>query len=81
MARGVKGKRKIANHEYDELKSNRIKRVFYIFLDIIILVSFSLALYFTCTQDYTKTILYLIMGTLLLIFFIVKKAFKGKRLK
>jgi hypothetical protein len=77
----ARGGRKNKSKGSEEFKSDRIKRIFYILLDIIILVSFSLALYFTCMQDYTRTILYLIMGTLLLIFFIVKRAFKGKRLK
>jgi len=83
MARGGKSavKRKSRfNYNYENEVSHRVKRVFYILLDIIILVSFSLALYYTCTQDYTRTILFLAIGTLLLMFFIVKRAFK-RRLK
>jgi|WetSurMetagenome_2_1015567.scaffolds.fasta_scaffold1245233_1 hypothetical protein len=81
MARGGKSRavrraNRIPNHE-DEV-SHRVKRVFYILLDIIILVSFSLALYYTCAQDYTRTILFLAIGTLLLMFFIVKRAFKRR---
>jgi hypothetical protein len=79
MARGGRKNKSRSNPE--DFKSDRIKRVFYSLLDIIILVSFSLALYFTCVKDYTNTIIYLIIGTLLLLFFIVKRAFKGKRLK
>jgi hypothetical protein len=84
MARGgkkaVRRKNTNLNDSEDEC-SHDIKRVFYIFLDIIILISFSLALYYTCIQDYTRTILSLVMGTLLLLFFIVKRAFKKRRLK
>jgi hypothetical protein len=84
MARGGKRKKSKAGNKdncpEEEEFSHRVKRIFYIFLDIIILVSFSMALYFICLQDYTRTILSLTMGTLLLLFFIVKRAFK-KRMK
>jgi polyferredoxin len=55
-----------------EYQSKMIKRIFYILFDILILVSFSLSLYFTYFQDYTKTILFLVIGTMLLIFFILE---------
>jgi hypothetical protein len=76
--RGKKAVRKStrASYDHEDKKSREIKRVFYIFLDIITLMSFSLSLYSICVKDYTKTILYLAIGTLLLIFFIIKKAFK-----
>lgn len=63
----------------ERYQSRIIKRMFYIFLDIIILVSFGLSLYSAYFQDYTKTILFLAIGTLLLIFFILKKAFRSKK--
>ncbi len=62
----------------EEYESKKIKRIFYIFLDIIILLSFSLALYFTYFQDYTKTILFLSIGSLLLIFFMIKRSLKKR---
>ena len=76
MARGGKNKRTKVKLNNEEKKSKLIKRAFYVFLDIITLISFSLSLYFTCAEDYTKTILFLVIGTLLLLFFITKKAFK-----
>ncbi|OGJ12650.1 hypothetical protein A3K82_02160 [Candidatus Pacearchaeota archaeon RBG_19FT_COMBO_34_9] len=65
----------------EEHQSRRIKRIFYILLDAIILVSFLLSLYFAYFQDYIKTIIFLITGSLLLIFFILKKAFRKKEVK
>jgi hypothetical protein len=78
VRRGTKAVKK-RNAEYpDEIEySKKVKRTFYIFLDVILLASFSLALYSTYVKDYTRTILFLAMGTLLLIFFIIKKAFKA----
>ncbi|MCL5018769.1 MAG: hypothetical protein M1416_03340 [Candidatus Pacearchaeota archaeon] len=57
----------------DEFKSRAAKRIFFIFLDVVILVAFSLAIYFTLVMDYTKVILFLVMGSLLLLFFIIRK--------
>ena len=80
-----RGGRRISKQEItmlkqkEEYESDRVKRVFYIFLDILILVSFSLALYATYFQDYTKTVMFLAAGGLLLIFFILKRCLKKKR--
>jgi len=63
----------------DEFKSRNAKRIFFIFLDIIILVSFALAIYFTLIMDYTRVILFLVLGSLLLLFFIMRKLVKQKR--
>jgi len=65
--------------QQEEVRSRRAKRIFYIFLDIILLASFSLSLYSTYLQDYMRTVLFLAIGSLLLIFFILKRAFKKKR--
>jgi len=78
MKRGVKRRMVTKKNNHDEETSHKIKRIFYIFLDIIILISFSLSLYFTCVLDYTRTIIFLIIGTLLLLFFIIKRAFKRR---
>jgi len=61
-----------------ENQSKMIKRTFYTIFDVIILFSFSLSLYFTYFQDYTKTILFLVIGSLLLIFFSLKEILKVK---
>jgi hypothetical protein len=50
----------------------RTKKLLFTFLDAVILLSFSLAVYFTYFQDYTRTILFLSLGCLLLMFFIVR---------
>ena len=63
----------------EEYKSKMIKRIFYVFLDIIILLSFLLSLYFTYIQNYVKTILFLATGSLLLIFFVLGRIFKDKK--
>jgi len=60
----------------------KTKKLFYTFLDTIILICFALAVYFTLVEDYERTILFLVIGTLLLMFFIVrgvaKHSFLGK---
>ena len=48
------------------------KKIFFTFLDAIILVCFTLAVYFSLVKDYVQTTIFLAMGTLLLIFFIVR---------
>jgi hypothetical protein len=47
-------------------------KLFFTFLDIVILLSFSLSVYFTLIQDYMRTILCMVIGTLFLMFFIVR---------
>jgi len=53
-------------------EKEKMKKLFFTFLDAIILLSFSLAVYFTLIQDYMRTILFLVLGTLFLMFFIVR---------
>jgi len=64
---------------------DKTKKLFYTFLDAIILICFALAVYFTLIEDYERTILFLVIGTLLLMFFIVrgvaKHSFLGKLAK
>jgi len=57
----------------------RVKKLFFAFLDSVILLSFSLSVYFTYLQDYTRTILFMSIGFLLLIFFIVRGIFKASK--
>ena len=54
------------------LEKKKLKGLFFTFLDAIILLSFSFAVYFTLIQDYMRTILFLVLGTLFLMFFIVR---------
>jgi len=65
--------------QQEECQSKKIKRIFFTFLDIIILCSFSLCLYFTYFEDYTKTILFLVVGAMLLLFFIIRTALRKHR--
>ena len=64
---------------------SKTKKLFFTFLDAIILLCFALAVYFTLVEDYTRTILFLVIGTLLLMFFIVrgvaKHSFLGQLVK
>lgn len=62
----------------EEYESKKAKRIFFIFLDIVILFAFSLAIYFTLIMDYVKTILFLVIGTLLLSFFIIRGILRKK---
>ena len=64
--------------ERGEEAYKNIKRVFFVILDIISIASFILALYFTYTENYTKTILFLSMGTVILLYFIVRGVLKKK---
>jgi len=57
----------------------RIKKLFFTFLDSIVLLSFALSVYFTYFGDYTKTILFLSIGFLLLMFFIVRGIIKSAK--
>jgi hypothetical protein len=56
-----------------------IKKLFFTFLDAVILLSFSLSVYFTYVQDYTRTILFLSTGCMLLMFFIVRGIIKSTK--
>ncbi len=61
-----------------EYRSRNIKRTFYMFLDLVLLISFALSLYSIYLENYIQTILFLIVGSLLLLFFTLKRAFRRK---
>ena len=54
-------------------------KLFFTFLDAFILFSFGLSVYFTFVQDYTRTILFMVIGTLGLLFFIVRGLLKAHK--
>jgi Cu/Ag efflux pump CusA len=56
----------------EKFAERRIKRIFFTLLDALILIAFIFAIYFTYYQDYVRTILFLSLGILLLMFFIVR---------
>jgi len=59
-----------------KVEKKKTKRLFLTLLDSVILLSFSLSVYFTLIQDYIRTILFMSIGTLFLIFFIVRGILK-----
>jgi Ca2+/Na+ antiporter len=63
------------------MTKEKANKLFLTFLDSIILLSFGLSVYFTLIQDYMRTILFLVLGTLLLMFFIVRGIIKTTKLK
>ena len=63
----------------EEYESKKAKRAFYIILDIITLSAFILALYYTYFEDYTKVIIFLSIGTLILMYFIVRAVLRKRR--
>jgi len=63
----------------EEYESKKAKRAFYIILDIITLSAFVLALYYTYFEEYTKVILFLVTGTVILMYFIVRAVLRKKR--
>ena len=63
-----------------EEKEN-MKRLFFTLLDSVILLSFGLSLYFILIGDFIKTILFLAVGTLLLMFFIVRGILSTTKIK
>jgi uncharacterized membrane protein HdeD (DUF308 family) len=63
------------------MNQEKANKLFLTFLDSIILLSFGLSVYFTLIQDYMRTILFLVLGTLLLMFFIVRGIIKTTKLK
>ncbi|MDD5012627.1 MAG: hypothetical protein PHQ66_03225 [Candidatus Nanoarchaeia archaeon] len=79
VVKGNNHSRLLVMKKEDEFKSRAAKRIFFIFLDIIILVSFSLTIYFTLIMDYTKVILFLVLGSLLLLYFVMRKLVKQKK--
>jgi hypothetical protein len=54
------------------MTKEKAKKLFFTFLDAVILLCFGLSVYFTLVRDYTRTILFMSMGTLFLMFFIVR---------
>ncbi len=69
----VPKKHLVAMKREDEFRSRNAKRIFFIFLDVVILIAFSLSIYFTLVMDYTRVILFLILGSMLLLYFIIRK--------
>jgi len=65
--------------EKTKIEKSKAKKLFFAFLDAVILLSFSLAVYFTLIQDYMRTILCMSLGTLFLMFFIVRGILKAHR--
>lgn len=63
----------------EKFEERKIKRIFFTLLDVLILVSFMLAIYSTCQQDYLRTILFLVLGILLLMFFIIRGILKKSK--
>lgn len=74
--RGGKSKRSIWKF-YPERDLPRIKKLFFTLLDALTLISFTAAIFYTLKEDYTKTILFMSIGSLLLLFFIVRGIIKS----
>ncbi len=62
-------------------RREKLKKLFFTFMDSIILLSFALSVYFTLIQDYVRTILSMAIGVLLLMFFIIRGVLKTTRIK
>jgi len=62
-----------------EGKKEKAKHLFLAFLDAVILLSFSLSVYFTLVQDYMRTILFMSLGTLFLMFFIIRGILRANK--
>lgn len=60
----------------DEQEERKVRKLFFTFLDSIVLISFSFSVYFTYIKDYTRAILFLCLGCLLLLFFIIRGLLK-----
>jgi len=65
----------------DRREDRKRRRVLFTFLDIIIVVAFALAIYSVYKSNYTNAILFLIIGTVPLIYFIVRRVLKDKKKK
>lgn len=71
---------RFADRESDiDRNLKKVKKLIFTLLDSVILLSFSSSIYFTYLGDYTKTILLLSLGCLLLMFFIVRGIIKSSR--
>ena len=67
--------------ESRRITREKLKKLFFTFMDSIILLSFALSVYFTLTKDYMRTILSMSIGVLLLMFFIIRGVLKTTRIK
>lgn len=59
-----------------EYESKKAKRAFFIILDVITLSAFVLSLYYTYFREYTQTIIFLSIGTLILMYFLIRGALR-----
>lgn len=62
-------------------ENRKRRRIFFTFLDFVIVVAFGLAIYSVYMRDYVNTILFLVAGSLPLVYFIIRRILKNKKRK
>ena len=65
----------------DRYEGKKRRRMFFSFLDIIIIVSFGAAIYSAYIRDYQNAIWFMAIGFLPLVYFIVRRILKKKSFK
>lgn len=60
-------------------ENRKRRRILFTFLDFVMIVSFGLAIYFVYVGDYIKVILFLVIASLPLLYFIVRRILKNKK--
>jgi hypothetical protein len=60
-------------------ENRKRRRTLFTLLDLIMIVSFGLSIYFGYVGDYTKVILFLIIASIPLVYFIVRRILKNKK--
>jgi len=61
-----------------KLEERRRRRMWFTFLDIIIIVAFALAIYSIYAKQYINMVLFVIIGAIPLVYFIVRRVLKNK---
>ncbi len=63
----------------ESVEARRQRRTLFKFLDIIIILSFILAIYSVYSRDYRNAVWFLVIGMLPLLYFIVRRILKDKK--
>jgi len=67
--------------QQEKYEGRKRRRMLFTLLDIIIIVSFGLAIYSVYVSDYINAILFLIIGSLPLAYFIIRRTLRDKQRK
>ena len=64
--------------QQERYEDKKRRRSLFTLLDVIIIISYGLAIYSTYTKNYTNFVLFLLIGTIPLFYFILRRILKHK---